>query len=223
MVQQAMLGAIPLMGIGNLSMAFGMMCWGVIGAQGRYSLATAWFFASSWLVTLPLAAIFVYVFGYGIQGIVAALAIGYSCLSTVLIFIMARSDWSELSGVIQERNAIVGETMSSDSESSASSNSSSFIPSVESSSVATSSYAPGKTPSDSSQNPSTISGSTFPRPSSSSLNPRSIIPSSSAPSVASSKEGRAASDVSSQSRVMSSLRPAEEMTKQELTSGLHWI
>jgi len=216
LVQQAMLGAIPLMGIGNLSMAFGMMCWGVIGAQGRYSLATAWLFVSSWLVTLPLAAIFVYVFGYGIQGIVAAATIGYSCLSIILIFIMARSDWSKLSGVIQERNAIVGETMSSDSESSASSNSSSFIPSVESSSVATSSYAPGKTPSDSSLNPSTISSSTFPRPRSSSLNPRSIITSSNAPSVAPSNEGSAASYISSQSRTMSSLGPAE-------ANGLHWI
>jgi len=38
-VQKAMLGSIPLMGVGNLSMVTGMVCWSVIGAQGRYSIA----------------------------------------------------------------------------------------------------------------------------------------------------------------------------------------
>lgn len=120
-------------------MVFGMVCWAIVGAQGRYSLATALSFFSSWLITLPLAALFVYVFDYGIAGLVSSLAIGYSCLSMLLIFVMARSDWSNLSKIIQERNAIAGDEMSSDSESAsdASSNSSSFIPNSVSSSAST--------------------------------------------------------------------------------------
>jgi hypothetical protein len=159
-VQEAMLRSIPLMGIGNLCMVFGMVCWAIVGAQGRYSLATALSFFSSWLITLPLAALLVYVFDYGIVGLVSSLAIGYSCLSMLLIFVMARSDWSNLSKIIQERNAIAGEDMSSDSESASdnSSNSSSFIPISVSSSASTFSRHPDEA--NSTKNISTVSSLT---------------------------------------------------------------
>jgi len=105
LVQQTMLDSIPLMGIGNLSMVTGMVCWSVIGAQGRYSLATACSFVCSWFVTMPLAVIFVLVLGYGVQGLVSAVAIGYSLLGMILFYIMLRSNWPKLSDAIQKQNA----------------------------------------------------------------------------------------------------------------------
>lgn len=149
------------MGVGNLSMVFGMVCWAIIGAQGRYSLATALSFFSSWLITLPLAALFVYIFNYGIVGLVSSLSIGYSCLSLLLVFVMARSDWPKLSKIIQERNAVTGEEMSSDSESASddSSRSSSFNP-LSISSNSTSAFSQRPDEAKSSENVSTISSLT---------------------------------------------------------------
>jgi hypothetical protein len=149
------------MGIGNLSMVFGMVCWAIVGAQGRYSLATTLAFFTSWLITVPLAALFVYIFNFGIVGLVSSLAIGYSCLSMLLVFVMARSDWTRLSTIIQQRNAITGEEMSSDSESASddSSRSSSFNPlSVSSNSVSTFSRRPDEAIS--TENVSTVSSLT---------------------------------------------------------------
>jgi Na+-driven multidrug efflux pump len=72
-------------------MTFGMQCWSLIGAQGKYKVATWVSFVSSWGVTMPMAAIFVYVFFIDLQGLTAATTIGYDILSfdyiTCLYFI----------------------------------------------------------------------------------------------------------------------------------------
>ena len=105
----------PLVGIGNMTMTFGMVCWAIIGAQGRYSLATKIATFSSWGVTLPLAAISVYALNFDLQGVVASVSVGYSICGMMMAYVMMTSDWKELSVYIQERNAETGE-MESDSE-----------------------------------------------------------------------------------------------------------
>lgn len=107
---------IPLVGIGNITMTFGMMCWAIIGAQGRYRLATLTAFVASWSVTMPLAAVMTYVFFFDLKGITAAVVIGYACAGTVMSYIVLRSDWARLSKIIVELNQITGEVESSDSE-----------------------------------------------------------------------------------------------------------
>jgi hypothetical protein len=45
---QAMLAElVPFVGMANLTMTFGMQCWSLIGAQGKYKLATWISFLSS--------------------------------------------------------------------------------------------------------------------------------------------------------------------------------
>jgi hypothetical protein len=100
-----MVDSIPLMGIGNLSMTTGMVCWSVLGGQDRWNVATMWSFVCSFSVTIPLALLFSYKFQYGVQGIVSSLAIGYSLLGSILLCIVARSDWAKISKSIQEENA----------------------------------------------------------------------------------------------------------------------
>ena len=112
-------------------MVTGMVCWSVIGAQGRYSLATVSLFLCSWFVTMPLSVFFVRNLGYGVQGLVSAIAIGYSLLGMILFYTMLRSDWPKLSKIIQEQNAADSEfddseSSESDLESSVSCSSSSI-------------------------------------------------------------------------------------------------
>ena len=116
---------IPLVGIGNVTMTFGMVCWALVGSQGRYRLATTIVFISSWVITVPVAALCCYVFNIDLQGVTSAVVMGYSTAGTALSYVLLRSDWDGLSKIVQELNAITGEIDSSDSESDDGSSSSS--------------------------------------------------------------------------------------------------
>lgn len=119
---------IPLVGVGNVTMTFGMVSWHVIGAQARYRLATLIALICSWFITLPLAAISVYIFNLDLQGLVAAVVIGYSLTGSMMAYILLRSDWKRISQIIQDLNALTGEVVSggsSDEESESSSSASS--------------------------------------------------------------------------------------------------
>lgn len=108
---------IPLIGVGNVTMTFGMMCWSIIGAQGRYRLGTIAGFSGSWTLTMPLCALFVYRYQYNLQGIVCAIIVGYAFAGTVMSYIVLRSDWVRLSNIIRELNAITGAVESDESDS----------------------------------------------------------------------------------------------------------
>jgi hypothetical protein len=107
---------IPLVGIGNITMTFGMVCWALVGAQGRYALATFISFIGSWCITIPLSAFFVFGLNVDLQGVTSAVVIGYSCTGTVLSFILLRSDWEYLSETVQNLNALSGEVVSDSDE-----------------------------------------------------------------------------------------------------------
>mmetsp|Transcript_14068 Transcript_14068/g.30172 ORF Transcript_14068/g.30172 Transcript_14068/m.30172 type:complete len:891 (+) Transcript_14068:310-2982(+) len=127
---------IPLMAIDNMIMTSGSLCWTLVGAQGRYRLATIVFALSSWFVTIPLAAVSVYVLFLDLKGLLASFSIGFLFAATALSYILLRSDWAKISQHIQEKNALMGEVDSSDDDenSVSSSSSSSSSSSVSSSS-----------------------------------------------------------------------------------------
>ena len=133
---------IPLMAIDNMIVTSGSLCWTLVCAQGRYRLATIVFALSSWFVTIPLAAVSVYVLFLDLKGLLASFSIGFLCAATALSYILLRSDWVKISQQIQEKNALVGEVDSSDDDehsASSSSSSSSLSRSLSSSSVSSSS------------------------------------------------------------------------------------
>eukprot|EP00804_Cyclotella_cryptica_P030953 CCRYP_018812-RC/>CCRYP_018812-RC protein AED:0.04 eAED:0.04 QI:429/1/0.75/1/1/1/8/954/926 len=95
LLKEMMLELVPLICIGNLTMSTGMLCWSLLGAQGRFRLATLITFLSGWFVTIPLAALFVYGLHINLQGIVASVTIGYSVSGTALMYLLLRSNWSK--------------------------------------------------------------------------------------------------------------------------------
>jgi MATE family multidrug resistance protein len=118
---QAMLRElVPFVGVANLSMQFGMTSWSLIGAQGRYKLATWVSFISSWGVCMPMAAVFVFVFRIDLQGLTSAVAVGYVSTGAALSYVLLSTDWKKVAREIQESNAEAssGSTYNEDSSSS---------------------------------------------------------------------------------------------------------
>ena len=95
---------IPLVGVGQIAMALGTVCWSVVGAQGRYRLATAVEFVGGWFISIPLCVVFVLGFNFNLQGLVACLVFGHCLSGTANAYITFRSPWQKLSDIVVERN-----------------------------------------------------------------------------------------------------------------------
>jgi MATE family multidrug resistance protein len=104
---QAMLRELmPYVAVGNFSMQFGMTAWSVIGAQGRYDLATRVSIVSSWGVCVPLASIFVFYFRVNLQGLTAAVVVGYVTTGACLSYVLLSTDWKQVAQYVQQENMI---------------------------------------------------------------------------------------------------------------------
>ena len=101
-LQKMLISTIPLVGMGNILMVFGMVSWSLVGAQGRYGLATKVSAIMTFCVTVPLAAIFCIACHFTLDGLVAAVVIGYSTTGLVLAYVLLRSDWKHISKTIRE-------------------------------------------------------------------------------------------------------------------------
>lgn len=115
-LQRLIVEIIPLMGIGNIALTAGSVSWALVGAQGRYRLATCVAFLSSWCITLPLSAIFTFALKINLEGVTGAVVVGYSVTGTCLLYVLIRSDWDRLSKIVVSLNADL-ESSSSSSDS----------------------------------------------------------------------------------------------------------
>ena len=101
---QAMLAEMfPLVALGNITMSMGMVCWTVIGAQGRYHQSTSVAMAMTFVVTIPLGAVLSIGMNINLQGLVFAVVTGCSLIAMVLFTLILMSDWEALSKKIQEQ------------------------------------------------------------------------------------------------------------------------
>ena len=108
-LQTILTDLFPLVGVGNIALMFGSMCWSILGAQGRYALATALGLIGSWGVTIPLASIFALVLNFDLQTKVGSVVVGYACSGSLIASMLMRSDWEQLSAnVIKETNKGAG-------------------------------------------------------------------------------------------------------------------
>jgi MatE len=112
-LQHLLRDLLPLFGFGNAAMTMGTMSWTLLGAQGRYRLATVVVCMSSWFITLPLAAVFSIYWKLNLQGQTAAMFIGYMISGAVHAYYLFRSDWIALSQSVMDDN----DSRSSDEES----------------------------------------------------------------------------------------------------------
>jgi MatE len=87
---------LGLVGLANLSMAFAQVCWSLIGAQGRFNLATLVMLVCRWLVTMPLALIFIFGMNFDLYTVAGALAVGSAISACVLAVVLFSSNWHEV-------------------------------------------------------------------------------------------------------------------------------
>ena len=106
--QKLMFDQLPLIGFGGILMVPGLVIEGILCAQGRVRLMTSIEIVVSWFIAIPLAAIFVYYFKSGLEGVVSGLVVGYSAGATVLLFFFLRSNWELLSEKVIKQNAAEG-------------------------------------------------------------------------------------------------------------------
>lgn len=99
---------VPYLGIGNVMMTVGMCSWGILGAQGRFRLATVVLLICSWGITMPLTILSVFYFRYDLTGIAAAVVVGYNCVALIISYLVFVSDWERLSNIIIELNDLAG-------------------------------------------------------------------------------------------------------------------
>lgn len=64
-------------------------------------------------MTVPIGAVFVYGYNFDLQGLVAAVTIGYSVSSTVLLYLLIRSNWEKRVHKVQKTICEAG-SLSSD-------------------------------------------------------------------------------------------------------------
>eukprot|EP00980_Cylindrotheca_fusiformis_P019069 scaffold6433_cov125-Cylindrotheca_fusiformis.AAC.11 len=78
--------------------------WSLIGAQGRFRVATSVMFFCRWLVTLPMACVCIFVLFLDLHSISGCLVVGYATASSILTFILLRSDWERIGRLMEEIN-----------------------------------------------------------------------------------------------------------------------
>ena len=120
-LEQMVSEVLPLVALGNVALAVGSISWQLIGAQGRYSLATAVQLVGSWMITLPLALVSSLYLGWNLTGLVAAVIIGYMVSGMLNFIILCCTKWEKRSKKIMakilESSEAFADTDSSDSES----------------------------------------------------------------------------------------------------------
>lgn len=103
-IQHIMNNTIVLIGFANVIMAFSQITWSLIGAQGRFRLATFVIFFSRWMVTMPCTLISIYVFDLDLNAVSGSLVVGYATACCALTVIVLRSDWDRLARLMQVMN-----------------------------------------------------------------------------------------------------------------------
>ena len=107
-IQHLMNNTIVMIGFGNVIMTFSQIVWSLVGAQGRFRLATFVIFISRWLVTMPCALISIYVFTLDLNAVSGSLVVGYATASCALMFVVLRSDWDRLVRLMRIMNKPLG-------------------------------------------------------------------------------------------------------------------
>merc|ERR1712176_113055 len=103
-IQHIMNDNIVFIGFANIIMAFSQITWSLIGAQGRFRLATFVIFFSRWMVTMPCALISIYVFVFDLNAVSGSMVVGYATACCALTVIVLRSDWDRLACLMQAMN-----------------------------------------------------------------------------------------------------------------------
>lgn len=106
-LQNLLNNVITYIGFGNAIMSFSLVTWSLVGAQGRYRLATLLILFPRWVVTIPMAAVCVYAYNLDLRAVMASVVVGFATANLSLSYVFYRSDWERLARILQELNAMV--------------------------------------------------------------------------------------------------------------------
>jgi MATE family multidrug resistance protein len=103
-IQHLMNDTIAMLGFANIIMSFAQIAWSLVGAQGRFRLATLAVFLSRWLVAMPCALISIYAFFLDLNAVSGSLVLGYATATSAMFFVLLRSDWERLANIMMDVN-----------------------------------------------------------------------------------------------------------------------
>jgi Na+-driven multidrug efflux pump len=95
----------------NMAMSYAQICWSLIGAQGRYGLASSSILLARWVLTMPLSFVFIYAYNYDTRALVGAIAVGYSTSSAFLFRCLVKCDWEAISLAAHENDPMLDEAL----------------------------------------------------------------------------------------------------------------
>jgi MATE family multidrug resistance protein len=100
-IQGMLVQLFPLVALGNVTMSMGMVCWAIVGAQGRYRLSTTIATSCAFFITIPVGTALT-IRKVNLQGLTFAVVVGYTITAMILSLVVLTSDWKALSDEIQE-------------------------------------------------------------------------------------------------------------------------
>jgi len=104
LLQTLMSNLLPYCALGNLTLTVGSLAWTLVGAQGRYSIATFHGCIGSLCVTIPCAALSTFYFDLGLSGLAASVVLGYMVSGAFNIVTLVLSDWEYIAYRVMIRN-----------------------------------------------------------------------------------------------------------------------
>jgi len=106
LLQRQFVDLVGMTVLASFAMAFALVTWSLLGAQGRFGIATACVVICRWLLIFPVAAICVFAFHIDTKSVAASIAIGYSTAGFLLSLVIIRSNWQKYASEAQEHEVL---------------------------------------------------------------------------------------------------------------------
>ena len=106
---------VGMTGLAYAAMSFAQTFWSLAGAQGRFGQASSAILACRWFITIPLAAVCSFGISYDLRAMAMSIAIGYIVAALILVNLVFRVDWRDLSLASQEETSPINEECVDDS------------------------------------------------------------------------------------------------------------
>lgn len=102
-LQNMLSDLVGITALANFSMTFAQIYWALVGAQGRFGLASLCIILSRFIVIYPMAAICVFRYLFDTPSVAGSIAVGYATAAFALALIIMQSDWKQLALEAQEQ------------------------------------------------------------------------------------------------------------------------
>ena len=103
-LQSLITTVLPYCAVGNFTLTIGSLAWTLVGAQGRYTVATFHGCIGSLGVTIPCACVSTYYLNWGLPSLAAAIIAGYMTSGAFNVVTLLLSDWEYIAYRVMIRN-----------------------------------------------------------------------------------------------------------------------